>query len=253
MQPQSQSQSSSPSQRSSSSSSSLASSAPSLSHKRSPLPMSSLSWYCLVALLSCLLPTSVVAQANTQNVTQLTGTWVSGAAQVMTGLQFFNPVKKNFTIPSSGGIAYSFLEDLPNGGHFETSTFTFTSNPTSNRCFKAALTWQHGTFTNNANGSLSLKPFAADGMVQVMDPCAAVSVQLYPYSQFELIPSWYNYLEPDTGFSKGPAYALRMFSDDGTGNSGAPKSIMNLVRRPPTMLPPTQLHQEVLNAAGADS
>lgn len=53
----------------------------------------------------------------------------------------------------------------------------------NNRCFKAALTWQHGTFTNNANGSLSLKPFAADGVVQVMDPCAATSVQQYAYNQ----------------------------------------------------------------------
>lgn len=102
----------------------------------------------------------------------------------MTGLDFFNPVSKNFSIPLSGGIAYSFVEDLPNGGgHFETSTFTYTSNPTMNRCFKAALTWQHGTFTLNNNGSLSLKPFAADGVVQVMDPCAATSVQQYAYSQ----------------------------------------------------------------------
>lgn len=54
---------------------------------------------------------------------------------------------------------------------------------TKNRCFKAAVTWQHGTFTNNNNGSLSLKPFAADGVVQVMDPCAATSIQQYAYSQ----------------------------------------------------------------------
>lgn len=71
--------------------------------------------------------------------------------------------------------------------------------------------------------------------------------------RFELIPQWYNYLEPDTGFGGGSAYAMRMFADDGTGNAGQPKSIMNLVRRPPQMLPTTQLHQEILNAAGADS
>lgn len=41
---------------------------------------------------------------------------------------FFNPIEKNFTIPSAGGISYSFIEDLPTGGHFETSQFRFTSN-----------------------------------------------------------------------------------------------------------------------------
>lgn len=93
------------------------------SRSRFSLALTQLS-LCVLALLS-LLPT---AQAQTQNVTQLTGTWVSGSGQVMTGLQFFNPISKNFTVPLSGGIAYSFTEDLPNGGHFETSTFTYTSN-----------------------------------------------------------------------------------------------------------------------------
>lgn len=73
--------------------------------------------------------------------------------------------------------------------------------------------------------------------------------------RFELIPEWFNYVEPDTGFDNidGTAYAMKMFENDGTGAAGTPKSIMNLVARPPTMLPTEQLHEQLLNAAGASS
>jgi hypothetical protein len=119
----------------------------------------------------------------------------------------------------------------------------------TNRCFTAALTWQHGTFTNNANGSLSLTPYAADGLVQVMDPCAAESTAQYSYSQFELIPAWYSYVETLTGFDNidGSAYAIQMYDDDGTGAAGTAKNVMYLVSRPPTMLPTEQLFETVLN------
>lgn len=169
-------------------------------------------------------------------------------------------------------------------------TFTYLAPlplASSNRCFTAALTWQHGTFTNNANGSLSLTPYAPDGYVQVMDPCAAQSTQIYSYNQcvqfavpmpsrtfvpprrssladplhippslprrFELIPQWFNYLESSTGYANiaGSAYAMKMFEDDGTGTAGTPKAIMYLINRPPTMLPTVQLHEEVLNSVGA--
>ncbi|PWN24589.1 hypothetical protein BDZ90DRAFT_224687 [Jaminaea rosea] len=205
---------------------------------------------CAVLAVATLASTGA---AQAQNVTGLTGTWASGSGKVLTGLDFFNPIEKNFTIPTSGGISYSFIEDLPTGGHFETSQFRFTSNPSSNRCFTAALTWQHGTFTNNANGSLSLTPYAPDGYVQVMDPCAAQSTQIYSYNQFELIPQWFNYLESSTGYANiaGSAYAMKMFEDDGTGTAGTPKAIMYLINRPPTMLPTVQLHEEVLNSVGA--
>jgi hypothetical protein len=58
---------------------------------------------------------------------------------------------------------------------------TFTA--TSNRCFSAAVSWQHGIYTFNANGSLSLHPFVPDGYVQVMDPCAATTISSYYYDQ----------------------------------------------------------------------
>lgn len=78
----------------------------------------------IVAIAAVLSP----RQAQAANFTELTGTWASGSGKVITGLDFFNPISQNFTMPTSGGVSYSFVEDTPGGGHFETSTFTFTSN-----------------------------------------------------------------------------------------------------------------------------
>ncbi|PWN44980.1 hypothetical protein IE81DRAFT_320574 [Ceraceosorus guamensis] len=213
-----------------------------LRQRKSPRSMS---WSAIV--LACLAAVVLSAQpssAQFQNVTSLAGTWASGSGNVLTGLEFFNPIAKKFTVPRTSGIAYSFTND----GFFETSTYTYTSNSANNRCFRAALTWQHGSYTFNPNGSISLTPFAPDGYVQVMDPCAGTSVAQYQYKQFELIPQWYNYLDPKPGFlpEGQTAYGMKMFNDGGGGEAGAPKPIMWLVRRPPNMLPTQQLYQEVI-------
>lgn len=62
----------------------------------------------------------------------------------------------------------------------------------------------------------------------VIDACGAQTLQQFYYSQPELIPLWYNYIEPDTGFgakdatvqNANPAYALQMFQDGGNGQAG---------------------------------
>lgn len=38
-------------------------------------------------------------------------------------------------------------------------------------CPQGIIQWQHGTYTKNANGSLSLKPFGVDGRQLLSDPC----------------------------------------------------------------------------------
>ena len=45
------------------------------------------------------------------------------------------------------------------------------------------MIWQHGEYTINNNGSLSLKPFPADGFIQVIDMCAGQTIQTYSYTQ----------------------------------------------------------------------
>ncbi|UZJ52865.1 hypothetical protein CBS101457_002185 [Exobasidium rhododendri] len=207
-------------------------------------------FFLLAGLLATVLPAAVAQSSFTSigNTTSLTGTWSSGSQAVLTGVNFYNPVTKNFTVPPTSGVSYSFTDD----GFFETSTFTYTSNSTQNRCFSAALTWQHGTYTFNANNSISLHPFVPDGYVQVMDPCAGQTIQQYLYNQFELIPQWITYQDDHPGFMDGgSAWALQMYNDGGNGAAGAPKSVMWLANRPPTMLPTVQLYQQVLNAAGA--
>ncbi|PWN35962.1 uncharacterized protein FA14DRAFT_49441 [Meira miltonrushii] len=208
------------------------------------------SYIASLALITGLLTGSTLGQTFANNVTGISGTWSTGSGHVRTGLGFFNPITKNFTMPSTSGTSYSFTDD----GFFETSTFTYKSNPQVNRCFTAALSWQHGKFTFNANNSLSLSPFPADGFVQVISPCAGQTVQMFHYSQFELIPMWNIYTDPHPGFQSGggSAYAMTLYNDGGNGQAGAAKNVMWLVERPPAMLPTEQLYQEVLNSVGAE-
>lgn len=193
-----------------------------------------------VSLLTLL----VSAQGSLQNVTSLMGTWSSGSQNVTTGLEFFNPITKDFTMPTTSGISYSFTND----GFFEEAKYQFTSNPTTNRCFKASLIWQHGTYALHPNGSLTLTPFPADGSIQVLDPCGAQTSSLYHYSEFELISSWYNYQDNHPGFMPAgtSAYALQMQQFD-----GQKLPLMWLRNRPPNMLPTRQLFQQVLNDASS--
>ncbi|SAM82045.1 related to ROT1-molecular chaperone in the endoplasmic reticulum [Ustilago bromivora] len=191
--------------------------------------------------------TSVWAQDERltfQNVTSIYGTWSSGSQNVTTGIEFFNPVIQSFTLPATTGISYSFTDN----GYFEESRYQFASNAVTNRCFKASLIWQHGTYQFHSNGSITLQPFPAEGYIQVLDPCGAQTSSIYHYAEFELISSWYNYQDNSPGFKpKGEAsFALQMMAFD-----GSKLPLMWLRNRPPNMLPTKQLFQQVLNDAGA--
>lgn len=197
-----------------------------------------------LALTSLALPSVYAQQLTFQNVTSIMGTWSSGSQNVTTGLEFFNPVTQEFVLPATAGISYSFTDD----GFFEEAKYQFTSNAVTNRCFKASLIWQHGTYEFHTNGSITLTPFPADGYVQVLDPCGAQTSAIYHYSEFELISSWYNYQDNHPGFMPPgtSAYAMQLNAFDG---SHLP--MLWLKNRPPNMLPTKQLFQQVLNAAKA--
>lgn len=47
------------------------------------------------------------------------------------------------------------------------------------------MQWQHGTYTINTNGSLSLTPFAVDGRQLLSEPCQADTSTYTRYNQSE--------------------------------------------------------------------
>lgn len=146
---------------------------------------------------------------------------------------------KPFTYPVNTGIAYSFTDD----GFFEEAQYRFNANASNPHCATAVVIWQHGKYYFHPNGSLTIDPqdFAADGRVQVQDPCAATSEVLTYYAQFELYNSWAITIDINHA-----AYMLQLTRFDG---SLFPR--LYLTVRPPTMLPTTSLTAASNGSTGA--
>lgn len=88
------------------------------------------------------------------------------------------------------------------------------------------MQWQHGTYTLNSNGSITLNPFAPDGRQQVQDMCAAKSNLIQQFNQTTLFSNWNIYQDTTKG------YKLQIYAFD-----GAPMSPMYQVSTTPNMLP----------------
>jgi len=91
----------------------------------------------LVAILVCVLVQLV--SADSTDPSSLVGTWSSGSGAVLTGQfpdgvreqsltqsSFYNPMKRQFSVPPTSGYSYSFSQD----GFFETAQFFYQSNRT---------------------------------------------------------------------------------------------------------------------------
>lgn len=181
-----------------------------------------------VGLLSSSL-TTAQSYDTTHNVTSLEGTWSSGSGHVLTGPGFANPVNFTFTYPSTTGISYSFTtETLSDGsdGYFEEAQYRFQGNGSNPTCIVGIVQFQHGTYTLNANGSITLNPFADDGRQQVQDMCAAKSNIIQQFNQTTLFANWNIYQDTTRGFK------LQLYRFD-----GAPLSPMYQVSTTPNMLP----------------
>ena len=107
----------------------------------------------------------------------------------------------------------------------------------SPNCAQAQLIWQHGNYSQNANGSLTLTPFQGDGRQMIQNGCTEVSSAVSYYNQEEFMTG-YN-IRLDWHFGAG-GYYLHMFGFDGT-----PKPWMWLTYNPPQMLPTRPLKQVV--------
>ncbi|MBW0494097.1 hypothetical protein O181_033812 [Austropuccinia psidii MF-1] len=163
----------------------------------------------------------------TSNLTDLSGTWSSGSGNVRTGPGFANPVNFSFTYPKTAGISMSFTND----GFWEEAQYRFVSNGTRPNCVKAIVLWQHGRYTFEQNGSLTMQPIAVDGRIQVQDPCAAQTSFITYYNQPGIYQSWqiYNDAHHNT-------FNLQLQAFD---NALFPR--LYLVSKTPLMLPTTQL------------
>ena len=109
------------------------------------------------------------------------------------------------------------------------------SNP---GCVQAQLIWQHGTYTINANNSLTLTPFPGDGKQQISSRCGHTSNVVSSYTQQEYMQGWEIHLAVHYG---NPAYYLQLYEFDGT-----PKPVMWQTYNPPSMLPTQQLHLQII-------
>lgn len=180
---------------------------------------------CLFALALIADRTAFVAGQDlsaANNVTDLEGTWTSNPS-VQTGGSFCTPAEMKFNYPNNTGISYSFT----NTGFFEEAQYRYDSNASNPACIQAKIFWQHGTYKLNANGSITLFPFASDGRIQVQDPCAATTNIITYYNQQTLYADWGITIDTSTG-----NYMLKLNRFD-----GAKMPYMFLVAKPPNMLP----------------
>lgn len=181
------------------------------------------SWFLLISLVSS-------QHDFNSNVTDISGTWSSGWGSVRTGPGFANPVNFSFNYPPTSGISMSFTND----GFWEEAQYRFVSNGTRPNCIKAVVLWQHGRYNFEPNGSLTMQPIAADGRIQIQDPCAAQTSVITYYYQPAMYQSWQIYNDANHN-----TYNLQLQAFD---NALFPR--LYLVSRPPDMLPTNQLSQK---------
>ncbi|AET37877.1 Rot1p Ecym_2124 [Eremothecium cymbalariae DBVPG len=173
--------------------------------------------------------TFLTSLVRSQSASDLYGTWSSKSNQVFTGPGFFDPTEELLIEPSLPGISYSFTED----GFFEEASYRVVGNARDHKCPTAVMTFQHGTYKIEANGTLVLTPFGVDGRQLVSEPCKDGGKSTYVrYNQVETFNGFTVQIDPYHG-----KYTLQLYQFD-----GAPLQPLYLAYRPPQMLPTTTLN-----------
>ena len=201
----------------------------------------------LVWLIATLFLGHVMADLATEKRNRkIEGTWSSGAGNVMTGqnetgVAFFNPMRRHFTVPPTAGYSYSFTKD----GHFEMAQFTYQTNPKDVHCFSASLVWQHGTYKYDGT-NIYMSPYKGDGAIQTMGECLDPQVQMNYYAEKEVGANVTVYTDNDIVFYPGESmYVLQMHKFN-----GKPRPKMYLRYRPPRMMPTRSIFKQVIGAPG---
>ncbi|KAI9430221.1 chaperone for protein-folding within the ER, fungal-domain-containing protein, partial [Lactarius indigo] len=172
-----------------------------------------------LALLALMTIPAALAQFNSaHNATPIGGTWASGSKNVITGSSFVNPANVSFNYPSTTGI--SFLCALP-----PQYTLNCPLIGSSSQCITGVMSWVHGKFTYNSNGSMTMYPFGNGfQQIQIQAPCSATSDFLENYN--ELYQLWQIFVDS----TDGPKLHMYQFA-------GSPLPPMFLVSTTPNMLP----------------
>lgn len=170
----------------------------------------------------------------------IVGTWSSKANSVFTGPGFYDPVDELFIEPALPGISYSFTED----GFWEEAIYQVSPNPRNHSCPTAVLIYQHGTYKQGSDGSLTLTPINIDGRQLLSEPCVDNGVSTYSrYQQSELFKGSSVYIDPYHG-----RWRLDLVKSD-----GAIMQPLYLAYRPPQMLPTITMNPTADAAATAAS
>src|SRR5271167_591766 len=139
--------------------------------------------------------------------------------------------KKHTTKPSQtvrpklAPSTHSYINDLP------------AVDP---NCPSAVLQFQHGTYVENADGSLILTPFAVDGRQLTSDPCTSSNSIYERYNQTETFQKYQVYKDAYHGVMRLDLYTF----------DGSPMNPMYIAFSPPLMLP-TQTMNPTATATGA--
>ncbi|KAM3076889.1 Reversal of tor2 lethality [Clarireedia jacksonii] len=94
------------------------------------------------------------------------------------------------------------------------------------------MQWQHGTYEENSDGSLTLTPFGVDGRQLLSAPCVANTATYTRYNQSETLKKYVVSTDAYTKLTR-----LDLYEFDGT-----PKNPMYLAYSPPLMLPTQTLN-----------
>ncbi|KAF2207698.1 hypothetical protein CERZMDRAFT_23538, partial [Cercospora zeae-maydis SCOH1-5] len=158
----------------------------------------------------------------------IVGTWSTKSGKTLTGPGFYDSANDKLLEPDRTGISYSFTAD----GYYEEAYYRAISNPVQPACPGGILQWQHGTWDQLSNGSLTLTPIAVDGRQLLSKPCDNENAIYTRYNQSELFKQYQVLIDPYHNVKR-----LNLWEFDGT-----PMQPFYIVSGPLQMLPTTTLH-----------
>ncbi|KAI5366040.1 putative protein Rot1 [Septoria linicola] len=178
-----------------------------------------------------------IASTNAALPSDIVGTWTTKSQKTLTGPGFFDSINDKLIEPDKPGISYSFTAD----GFYEEAYYRAIANPTRPDCPGGIMQWQHGSWVQNADGSLSLTPIGVDGRQLLSKPCDYDNAIYTRYNQSEKFKQYQVLTDPYHNVKR-----LNLWQFDGT-----PMQPLYIAFTPPQMLPTTTLNPSSTSTAKA--